>query len=62
MTAVNGASLKGGKRTGGTTVVKDACADCWKKGLVTPMLPDPPKLVKDPLPPKPRRTKPKIVK
>lgn len=62
LTVTNGAVIKDGKKQGGTVVAKDVCADCWKKGQVTPMLPDLPKLVKDPAPPKPRRSKPKAVK
>lgn len=40
MTATNGMSILNGKRYGGTIVVKDVCADCYRQGIVTPMLPE----------------------
>lgn len=62
LTVTNGAVIKGGRKQGGIVTDKDVCADCWRKGIKQQMLPDPPKLAKEPAPPKPRRTKPKAVK
>ncbi len=48
ITAQNGVIIKNGRRTKGTVIVKDVCADCWKQGRVIAMKPDPdpPKIVK----------------
>ena len=43
----------------GTLVDDRVCAECWRRGILVPMLPDKLREVKAP---KPRRTKPKIVK
>lgn len=59
LTTVNSVIIKNGRKTGGTVIDKDVCAECWKRGIWTPMLPALPKLV---TPKKPRRTKPKLIK
>jgi hypothetical protein len=60
MTVVNGSWIdKDGKYHRGAVCEDRVCYDCHRKGIWSPMLPDPPKLVKEP---KPRRTKPKAVK
>lgn len=40
MTATNGVSIISGRKTGGTVLAKDVCADCYRQGIVTPMLPE----------------------
>lgn len=40
LTTVNGAVIKNGRKSGGTVVDKDVCADCWKQGVFSPMLPE----------------------
>lgn len=39
MTAKTGVILKNGRKTGGTTVEKDVCLDCYMKGIYCPMMP-----------------------
>lgn len=59
LTTTNGASIKNGRYQRGTLIDDRVCAECWRLGIWTPMLPDKPRIVKEP---KPRRTKPKAVK
>jgi len=40
MTATNGVVLHKGRKAGGTVVAKDVCADCYRQGIITAMLPD----------------------
>lgn len=40
MTATNGVTIANGRKSGGTVVAKDVCADCYRKGVITPMLPE----------------------
>lgn len=46
LTTVNGVEIQNGRKTRGTVIDKDVCADCWKRGVFSPMLPGPPKRVK----------------
>lgn len=60
LTTTNGARIdENGKYHRGTLIDDRVCYDCHRKGIWSPMLPDPPRLVKEP---KPRRTKPRSVK
>jgi hypothetical protein len=40
LTTINGAVILNGKKTGGTVIDKDVCADCYKRGIYSPMLPE----------------------
>jgi hypothetical protein len=40
LTTVNGVEIKDGRKTRGTVIDKDVCADCWKRGVFSPMLPE----------------------
>lgn len=40
LTTVNGAFIKNGRKQGGTVIDKDVCAECWKRGIHSPMLPE----------------------
>lgn len=40
MTAVNGIEIVSGRRTGGTVIAKDVCADCYRQGIITAMMPE----------------------
>ena len=55
----NGATLQGGKMRHGTELHRCVCENCYKRGTVQSLLPDKPRVVKEP---KPRRTKPKLIK
>lgn len=60
MTTVTGSWIDENGRYRRGTVTDDAvCYHCHMRGILNFMIPDPPKLVKEP---KPRRTKPKAVK
>lgn len=37
LTTVNGAVILNGKKTGGTVINKDVCADCYKRGVIVSM-------------------------
>lgn len=38
LTTINGQVLKAGRKSGGTVIDKDVCADCWKRGIIVPMM------------------------
>ena len=40
VTETSGAVLKAGKKTGGTVTAKDVCAECYKRGINSPMAPE----------------------
>jgi len=40
LTAVNGAFVRNGRKQGGTVIEKDVCAECYKRGITSPMLPE----------------------
>ncbi|MFZ3286555.1 MAG: hypothetical protein WA191_06860 [Telluria sp.] len=40
ITAVTGAIVKNGRVQGGTATAKHECAECWKRGIYSPMLPE----------------------
>lgn len=40
MTAINSVSIVNGRKTGGTVLAKDVCADCYLHGVHSPMLPE----------------------
>lgn len=40
MTAMHGVSIVKGRKSGGTVVEKDVCAECWKRGIFSSMLPE----------------------
>lgn len=40
MTATNGVTIHKGRKAGGTVVAKDVCADCYRQGIITPMMPE----------------------
>jgi hypothetical protein len=39
LTTVNGQAIQNGRKTGGTVIDKDECAECWKRGIHSSMLP-----------------------
>jgi hypothetical protein len=39
-TTVSGAYVLNGRKTGGTVIDKDMCAECWKRGIKSWMLPE----------------------
>ncbi|MBV7417916.1 hypothetical protein KW830_05545 [Comamonas sp. CMM03] len=55
----NGDRIVGGRIKPGTVTDHGVCPHCWKRGIYSNMIPDRPKVVKEP---KPRRIKPKVVK
>lgn len=55
----NGAVLSNGKLRHGTGLHRCVCESCYKRGTVQSLLPERPRVVKEP---KPRRTKPKLIK
>lgn len=59
MSIRSGDRIEGGKIKAGTVIEKGICPHCWKRGITVDMIPDKPREVK---PPKPRRTKPKLIK
>lgn len=60
MTVVNGSWIDSkGQYHRGTVCEDRVCYDCHKRGIWSQMIPEKPKIVKEP---KPRRTKPKAVK
>jgi hypothetical protein len=40
LNTVNGAYIKNGRKTGGTKIDENVCADCWRHGIFSPMLPE----------------------
>jgi len=40
LTTVNGAVIKNGRKQGGKVIDQDVCAECWKRGVISPMLPE----------------------
>lgn len=40
LTVEAGAVILNGKKTGGTVIAKDVCAECWKRGITVPMIPE----------------------
>lgn len=40
LTTINGQVIRHGRKTGGTVIDKDVCAECWKRGIYSPMLPE----------------------
>jgi len=59
LTIRNGDRIEDGKVKMGTVIEKGICAHCWKRGIIVDLIPPKPRIVKEP---KPRRTKPKLVK
>ncbi len=59
MSTWNGSMIKDGRYKAGTVIEDKICYGCHMRGMWTPMIPSPPKVVKEP---KPRRTKPRSVK
>ena len=55
----SGDRIENGRIKPGTVIEKGICPHCWKRGITVDMIPDKPREVK---PPKPRRTKPKLIK
>lgn len=40
LNTVNGAYIKNGRKTGGTKIDENVCADCWRRSIFSPMLPE----------------------
>lgn len=40
MTVVTGAAVKNGRVQGGTVLARYECAECWKRGIYSTMLPE----------------------
>lgn len=40
LTTVTGAVVKNGRKQGGTVIDKDVCAECWRRGIFSPMMPE----------------------
>lgn len=40
LTTVNGIVVEKGRKTRGTVIEKDVCAECWRRGVIVPMLPE----------------------
>jgi hypothetical protein len=40
LTTEAGVIIRDGRRVAGTKIDKDVCAECWKRGIFSPMLPD----------------------
>lgn len=59
MTIRTGDIVQGGKVKAGLVLQKGICPHCWKQGITVDLIPPKPRIVKEP---KPRRTKPKLVK
>jgi hypothetical protein len=57
LTLTNGSTVRNGRITGGTVLLRHVCAECWKRGVTQFMLPEVPREA-----PKPRRPRPKLVK
>lgn len=55
----HGDRIEGGKVKAGQVMEKGLCAHCWKAGIIVDLIPPKPRSAKEP---KPRRTKPKLVK
>ena len=39
VTEVAGAFVRNGRKQGGTVLAKDQCANCWRQGIYSPMIP-----------------------
>lgn len=59
LTIRHGDRIEGGRVKAGQVIEKGICPHCWKRGIIVDLIPPKPKIVKDP---KPRRTKPKLVR
>lgn len=59
LTIRHGDRIVDGKIKAGTVVEKGICPHCWKQGIIVDLIPPKPRIVSEP---KPRRTKPKLVK
>lgn len=40
LTTVAGALIQNGRKQGGKVLEKDVCAECYKRGIYSPMLPE----------------------
>jgi len=40
VTETSGAIVKNGKKQGGKVTAKDVCAECYKRGIHSPMMPE----------------------
>lgn len=40
LTTVNGVVVVGGRKQFGTVIDKDVCAECWRRGIISPMMPE----------------------
>ena len=59
MTIRNGDAVVNGRLKPGKVIEQGICPHCYKRGVIVDLMPPKPKIVKAP---KPRRTKPKLVK
>lgn len=59
LTIRNGDRIEDGKVKAGTVVEKGICPHCWKRGVIVDLIPPKPKIAKEP---KPRLTKPRLVR
>lgn len=59
LTIRHGDRIEAGRIKPGQVIEKGLCAHCWKRGVIVDMIPDKPREVK---PPKPRRTKPRLLR
>lgn len=59
MTIRSGDMVVDGRIKPGKVIEQGICPHCYKRGVIVDLIPPKPKVVKDP---KPRRTKPKLVK
>lgn len=55
----SGDMVVGGRTKPGKVIEQGICPHCWKAGVIVDLIPPKPKIVKEP---RPRRTKPKLVK
>lgn len=44
MTLVSGSMILNGRKRPGTVIQQDICSQCWKRGFIVSMLPEPLKL------------------
>lgn len=59
LTIRNGDAVVNGRLKPGKVIEQGICPHCYKRGVIVDLMPPKPKIVKEP---KPRRTKPKLVK
>lgn len=59
LTIRNGDAVVNGRLKPGKVIEQGICPHCYKRGVIVDLMPPKPKIVKAP---KPRRTKPKLVK